>query len=374
MLQIDPDVISGSFQLNQDAGKSLHFWQQLNIISSFTGLTVGTDMISAVHHGAQAQHKALIETLSGGVERTDAFQQQTSHLTFQFSTISGEQRFLNGRSKRLWYDISQLIKYFLLIDKRDFLVGKCYLAHETIGKSRISMNDFQITGDKQKAVHGRRVGPDLRINDTCIYISQEGFTLQKRLQTFIDICTGFREHFSDDLIAAGGLPIGTGTAVIAEVIDQGPGIENLIFAKTIPVIPFAEFIIMIGCAVVCGHFPHLLRRETEVSAVFLIQDGVDGQIIESTEDAFFRHTENTGHKTEGKMSVVLQSPRKQIAHEKDNLIIKAFAVSLLDWRIIFVDDDDRSRQIVFMKHFRQRQEGTCQFCFRCFPVHDTAEI
>ena len=106
------------------------------------------------------------------------------------------------------------------------------------------------------------------------------------------ICVG--EHLTDDVVAAGGKPITTGFALVAEVVDHRPGIEDLSIAKTITVIPGAEFIVFVRRTVVGCHFPYFVRRKAEVFAVPVVENGVDLQVVQAAEDALLGNTEDAG--------------------------------------------------------------------------------
>ena len=83
------------FQLNQDTRKALLRGLQLNVIAPVARFPVGGHE-SAAQQGAQAQHKAVVEVLPGGIEGADRLGQQRLNLRFQPCVIAGEDGLLNG--------------------------------------------------------------------------------------------------------------------------------------------------------------------------------------------------------------------------------------------------------------------------------------
>ena len=47
--------------------------------------------------------------------------------------------------------------------------------------------------------------------------------------------------------------------------------------------------------------------KAKIGAVFFIQNGVDGQVVETAENTFLRYAQNARHQAEGKMTVILQA-------------------------------------------------------------------
>ena len=71
-------------------------------------------------------------------------------------------------------------------------------------------------------------------------------------QTVINLLVRLTKHFPDNIVAAGGDPEGPRLALVAEVVDHRPRIENLRLAEAVTV-PLANFIELIGSAVVFRH-------------------------------------------------------------------------------------------------------------------------
>ena len=146
-------------------------------------------------------------------------------------------------------------------------------------------------------------------------------------------------------------------AVVIEVSNDRPRIKNLGIAKTVTIIPIAELLILIRCAVVFRHLTHFVRGETEILAITFIQDGVDFQVVQAAEDALLCNTQDAGQETIAQMRIVLQATGEQIAHKSNDSIIETVHMSLLDGSIVFVNDNDGGNIMVLMKQQRQCPQG-----------------
>lgn len=71
---------------------------------------------------------------------------------------------------------------------------------------------------------------------------------------------------------------------------------------------------------------YIFRRKAKIFAISIIQNGIDRQIIQAAE--------------------------KQVAHKENHVIIKAPHISLLNRRIILVDNNRRN-PIMFIQHLRE---------------------
>ena len=181
-------------------------------------------------------------------------------------------------------------------------------------------------------------------------------SLHNGFQFLHDIRRRICKNLSDNIVATCGLPECPRDALIAEVSNHRPRIEYLRSAKTITVIPLADLIILFSSSVVRCHLPHFIRRKTEVFAVSMIQNRIDLQVVEAAEDALLCHTQNARQETIRQMRIVLQATRKQDSHEADHLIVIPKHMSLLNRRVVFINDDDWFHTVMFMQHSGQVQQ------------------
>ena len=115
-------------------------------------------------------------------------------------------------------------------------------------------------------------------------------------------------------------------------------------------------------------------REAEIRAEAVVHNGVDRQIVQPAEDALLGHPQDAGEKAEAQMTVILQAAGEQIAHEQDDLIVKAPGMALLDRGVIFVYDDNRRDLVMLVEHAGQGQQRAGKLHIACCPLHDAAEI
>ena len=104
--------------------------------------------------------------------------------------------------------------------------------------------------------------------------------------------------------------------------------------------------------IACDFFA-LINRKAEVFTVFRVQNRIDCKVVQSAENAFFCYAQNAGEKPIGQVFVIFQPTGKQVAHKSDDFVVKALDVSLLDRRIVFVDDNNRRNTVIFVKHHRE---------------------
>ena len=112
----------------------------------------------------------------------------------------------------------------------------------------------------------------------------EGLALHQRFQTFHNIGCGRRQHLADNIIASGGLPERFGTTLVIEIANYRPRIKNLRPTKAIAVVPVAQLGIFFAGTVVFSHLLHFIGSKAEIFTVPVIQNGIDLQIIQSTEN------------------------------------------------------------------------------------------
>ena len=192
----------------------------------------------------------------------------------------------------------------------------------------------------------------MRINHASINEGGERLALDKRSQSMIRLFVRLRKHFADNIIAAGRNPESSRLALIAEIVDHRPRVENLRLAEAVAVVPLANLIKFVSRTVIFCHSLYFIRRKAEVSAVLVVQHGVDGQVVHAAENALLRHPQNAGKKAERQMLIILEPARKQVSHKLDDLVVVVLLISLLNRRIILVNDDDGRNAVVLMEHCR----------------------
>ena len=57
------------------------------------------------------------------------------------------------------------------------------------------------------------------------------------------------------------------------------------------------------------------------------------------------------------MLVIFENAGEKIPNKEHNIIIKAAGISLLNRRIIFINDDNRFCSMILMQHFGQHHQG-----------------
>ena len=76
--------------------------------------------------------------------------------------------------------------------------------------------------------------------------------------------------------------------------------------------------------------------EAEVGAVFVVQHGVDGQVIHPAEDALLGHPQNAGEEAEGQVLIILEPAGKQVPHKPNDLVVTVLLIALLDRGVVLV--------------------------------------
>ena len=193
----------------------------------------------------------------------------------------------------------------------------------------------------------------MRIDNAGIHRGHKGLSLHKQLQALHDVRCGLRQHLADDLVAAGGLPERLGAAVVVEITDDRPGVEDLTVSKTVAVVPIAKLLVLLRHPVIGRHLLDFLRGKAKVFAVTILQDRVHFQIIEAAEDAFLGNTEDAGQKTVAQVTVVFQATGKEVAHKADDGIIKAIHMALLDGCIVFINDNNGRDTVMLVQQTGQ---------------------
>ena len=239
---------------------------------------------------------------------------------------------------------------FFVVNKRDLLIGNGNFAHEVSTESGIGFNDLQISGNEQETVYRRRIALDLRVDNTRINIGQEGFALHKSVKFLVDGFIRFSKNLTDNIVATCGLPISTRLTIVAEVVDNRPGIKYLGITELISIVPRADLFVFIFCFIVLCHFLNFFGGKSKILAVFAVYNGVDGEVIKTAENAFLCYAENTREESVGEMFVILETAGEKVAHKADNFVVEPFDVSLLNRSVIFVYDDNGSDTVILVEH------------------------
>ena len=156
-------------------------------------------------------------------------------------------------------------------------------AHEVSTESGIGFNDLQISGNEQETVYRRRIALYLRVDNTRINIGQEGFALHKSVKFLVNRFISFTENLTDNIVATCGLPISTRLTIVAEVVDNRPGIKYLGITELISIVPRADLFVFIFCFIVLCHFLNFFGGKSKILAVFAVYNGVDGEVITARE-------------------------------------------------------------------------------------------
>lgn len=150
----------------------------------------------------------------------------------------------------------------------------------------------------------------LGINDAGIHISCNSFTLQKICQLCIDIFVSLLQNFGNDIIVAGGEPVRACLTSGAEIVDNRPRVINFGIAEAVTIVPIAQFVELIGSAVIGGHLGNFICGEAEIGVVLLVQHRIDNQIIQPAEDTFFATRRMPVKKPKAKLRLSLRPPEK----------------------------------------------------------------
>ena len=302
----------------------------------------------------------MVEVLPGGIEGADRLGQQRLYLRFQPCVIAGEDSLLNGNCRGRRDQILQPLQNLLVIHQRNLPVWQGNLAHKIAAEGGRGFQRLQIAGHQQETVNGGGIALDLRINHAGVDEGGEGLAVDQGGQTVINLLVRLGKHFPDNIVAAGGDPEGPRLTLVAEVVDHRPRVENLRLAEAVAVVPLANFVVLIGSAVVFRHLHHLVGGEAEVGAVFVVQHGVDGQVVHPAEDALLGHPQNAGEEAEGQVLIILEPAGKQVPHKPDDLVVIVLLIALLDGGVVLVNDDNGRNGIVLVQHSGQVQQCRSQ--------------
>lgn len=148
-------------------------------------------------------HKAVIEVLTCGIEGADRLGQQRLDLRFQPCVIAGEDGLLNRNRRGRRDQILQPLQNLLVIHQRNLPVGQGDLAHKIAAEGGRGFQGLQIAGHQQEAVNGGRIALDLGIDHAGVDKGGEGFAVNQRGQTVINLLVRLAKHFPDNIVAAG---------------------------------------------------------------------------------------------------------------------------------------------------------------------------
>ena len=124
--------------------------------------------------------------------------------------------------------------------------------------------------------------------------------------------------------------------------------------------------------IILTHFLDFLGGKSEVFTVLVVKNGVDRKVVQSAENAFFCYTENTGQEAKGKIAVILKTSGKKVSHKENNVVVKSFAVTLLNGSIVLINNDDSLNAVMLVEQTgqcSQRHHHTCFFGISFQNIH-----
>ena len=145
-------------------------------------------------------------------------------------------------------------------------------------------------------------------------------------------------------------PIRHSLAIITKVIDYRPGIKNLRVAKFIVVIPGLKLRQFIRLLIISSHLLYLAGRKAKELTELFIQHRKNSNIIKSAKNTFLSNTQNTSHYNLSGVRIILQSRREEAPDKLYSIIIIAINKALLNRRIVFINDNNRSLLMMLMQH------------------------
>ena len=161
----------------------------------------------------------------------------------------------------------------------------------------------------------------------------------------------------------GGVPAGIPPVAVRlePPLDAHHDTERVIhldIAETIPVVPVAELLELLGMAVIGEDVPDLAFGESEPLIRFRRECRVDRRIVQSGEEVRFGDLHHTGHVRHLHVVVALQRGREEAAHEGYDLLLKVRIERVRDGAIVFVDEDHGHHPVmVFQKNAKLRNRG-----------------
>ena len=182
------------------------------------------------------------------------------------------------------------------------------------------------------------------------------------------------EDLTDNIIAAGRLPIGPCLTITAEIVNDRPGIKDICVTEPVSVVPLAQLFVFFLSMVIGCHFLNFLSGKAKVRTVLPVEYGIDCQIVQTAENTLLSDTQNAGEEAEGQMLIVFKAAGKQVSHEEDDIVIKALHVALLDRSVVFVDDNDWGGTMMFMQHLGKDPERISKLRQGSFLFDDFSEI
>ena len=81
--------------------------------------------------------------------------------------------------------------------------GQGDLAHKIVAEGGRGFQCLQITGHQQEAVNGGRIALDLGIDHAGVDKGGDGFAVNQRGQTVINLLVRLAKHFPNNIVAAG---------------------------------------------------------------------------------------------------------------------------------------------------------------------------
>ena len=144
------------------------------------------------------------------------------------------------------------------------------------------------------------------------------------------------QHFPDNAISRRIDPI-ISDITVTEKIDNRPGIINLRPTEEIAIIPRFQGRKGCGHGKVFCHLGHFLWRKSNDIPIGSIHDGANVEIIQIAENTLFGHPQDPRQYGKIQVAIALQDTAQELFHKSDALCIKTMFPSLLNRRIVFIN-------------------------------------
>ena len=139
-------------ELDQDSRQFVvsGFRRQAQIVPTFSGFKVGSNLEAVIHDRAEAKHESVVEVFMCRIKRAHGDQKEIPQSAFEHGRVAGIEGFLNCNRRGLRKDRVQFLQDFLVVDKRDFLIRQGQFADKTPAESLLGLYDLQIPCHQQK--------------------------------------------------------------------------------------------------------------------------------------------------------------------------------------------------------------------------------
>ena len=166
------------------------------------------------------------------------------------------------------------------------------------------------------------------------------------------------EHPSHGGVPAGIPPVAVWLEPPLDAHHDTERVIHLYIAETIPVVPVAKLLELLGMSVIGEDVPDLAFGESEPLVRFRRECRVDRRIVQSGEEVRFGDLHHTGHVRHLHVVVALQRGREEAAHEGYDLLLKVRIERVRDGAIVFVDEDHGHHPVmVFQENAKLRNRG-----------------